>query len=232
MELVVPKYQYKKIDSKRTNNNQFFFNIDKNTPRIRVCKKYFKATLSINDTNIITARKKLTDSGSTEKDARGKNIANKKIVKEEAKVIVRNHINSFPRIKSHYLKSQTTREFIDGSLTLSEMYRMYLTFCSNNAIQPVKKHTYKDIINYDFNIGFISPKKDQCAICKHYNYSFIKSEDLTNTFEKHIKSKQDARNEIVKDTSEIKTNSDTELYFYDLQAVLPTPSGKVSTFYY
>lgn len=72
----------------RTNNHQFFFNTDKNTPRIRVCKKFFKATLNINITNITTARKKLTSSGSSARDARGKNMANKKIVSEEAKVII------------------------------------------------------------------------------------------------------------------------------------------------
>jgi len=98
MEIIEPKYQYKKIDSKRTSNFQFYFNTGVNTPRTRVCKKFFKATLNINDTNITTARKKLTESESTERDARRKHIENRIIVTEEAKVIVRNHINSYPRI--------------------------------------------------------------------------------------------------------------------------------------
>lgn len=70
MEIIEPKYQYKKIDSKRTSNYQFYFNTGVNTTRTRVCKKFFKSTLNINDTNITTARKKLTESGNTERDAK------------------------------------------------------------------------------------------------------------------------------------------------------------------
>jgi len=54
---------------------------------------FFKSTLNINDTNISTARKKLNDSGSTEKDKRGKHVTNRNAINEEDKVIVRNHMN-------------------------------------------------------------------------------------------------------------------------------------------
>lgn len=230
-ETVEPKYQYKKINSTRSNNLQYFFNVlGKNTSKIRVCKKFFKSTLNINDTNITTARKKINELGSTEKDKRGKHVENKKAVSEEDKIVVRNHINSYPRIESHYLRSQTKREFIDGSLTLSEMYSMYLEFCGNENIKPVKKHLYEYIFNYEFNIGFFSPKRDQC--CIEYKNTITKSLELEEKFEKHIKNKEDARNEIVNDTNFIKTSNNHGLYFYDLQAVLPTPSGDVSSFYY
>jgi len=56
--------------------------------------------------------------------------------------------------------------------------------------------------------------------------------ELEEKFEKHIKNKEDARNENVNDTNFIKTSNNQGLYFYDLQAVLPTPSGDVSSFYY
>lgn len=234
MESIQPKYQYKKLNSTRSNNLLYYFTTEKHTSKIRVCKKFFKATLNINDTNIATARRKVNESGSTEKDKRGKhNIENRKTISEEDKMVVRNHINSYPRIESHYLRSQTQREFIDGSLTLSEMYRMYIVFCRNDKnITPVKKHLYEHIFNYEFNIGFFSPKKDQCCTCEEYKNTIIKTAELEEKFEKHIKNKEDARNEIVKDTDYIKANNNSGLYFYDLQAVLPTPSGEVSSFYY
>jgi len=78
---------------------QYFFNVlGKNTSKIRVCKNFFKATLNINDTNITTAGRKINESGSTEKDKRGKHVENRKAVSEEDKIVVRNHINSYPRI--------------------------------------------------------------------------------------------------------------------------------------
>lgn len=49
---------------------------------------------------------------------------------------------------------------------------------------------------------------------------------------KNIKSKTDTRIEIGKDMHSIKSNVNKRLYFYDLQAVLRTPSGEVSSFYY
>lgn len=108
-ESVQPKYQYKKLNSTRANNLKFFFIIKKNSRRIQVSKKIFKATLNINDTHIATARRKVNESGSTERDKRGKHTENRITVSEEDKIVIRNHINSYPRIESHYLRNQTTR---------------------------------------------------------------------------------------------------------------------------
>lgn len=36
---------------------------------------------------------------------------------------VRAHINSIPRIESHYLKANTKKEFIDGGLGVAERHR-------------------------------------------------------------------------------------------------------------
>lgn len=53
------------------------------------------------------------ESGSTEKDKRGKhNSKNRKKVSEEDKTIDRTHINYFHRLESHYLRNQTKKEFM------------------------------------------------------------------------------------------------------------------------
>lgn len=187
VEIVKPKYQYKVVNSFKSNNLHYFFNVEIETSRIRVCKLFFKSTLNINDTNISTARKKLNESGSTEKDKRGKHT-NRNAISEEDKNVVRNHINLFPRIESHYLRSHTTREFIDGSLSLSEMYRMYTEYCKNhNIITPVKKHCYEHVFNYEFNIGFFSPEKDQCSVCEEYKNTSSKTPELEDIYKKTYK---------------------------------------------
>ena len=35
------------------------------------------------------------------------------------------HINTIPRIESHYLRAQSTREFIEGGKSLADLHRDY-----------------------------------------------------------------------------------------------------------
>ncbi|KAJ8879329.1 hypothetical protein PR048_019937 [Dryococelus australis] len=55
-----------------------------------------------------------------EEDLRGKH-KNKKKIAETIVQDIRDHINSFPRIDSHYCRKGNDREFIDGSLDISHM---------------------------------------------------------------------------------------------------------------
>lgn len=76
---------------------------------------------------------------------------------------VREHINSIPRVESHYLRANTTREFVDGGLCIAEMYRHYQEM-QNNANKPAANYdTYARIFNVEFNIV---PRKDQCDVCE------------------------------------------------------------------
>lgn len=59
-----------------------------------------------------TGIEKTTD-GVLEDDKRGKH-GHQLTVSDEIKDGIRAHINSIPRINSHYLRAQTSREFIDG----------------------------------------------------------------------------------------------------------------------
>lgn len=77
---------------------------------------------------------------------------------------IRDHINSFQRVESHYLRSQTTRKYIDGSLTLAQMYRYYKQDQEQKGLPVAKKCNYDNIFNTEFNISFFQPKKDQCAV--------------------------------------------------------------------
>ena len=68
---------------------------------------------------------------------------------------------------------------------------MYLTFFSLfNSSTCEKKLSYKDIFNHEFNIGFLTLKKDHCAVCEEYKNTNTKAEELINKFEKYIKGKE------------------------------------------
>lgn len=129
------------------------------------------ATLNIRDRFVRTA---LLKGGRTtnfvEGDLRGKHGNNKKLAPETVNQIC-DHINSFARIESHYLRNQTSREFIDGSLTIAEMWRLFDAKCQANKVSSCKFSTYSYIFNTKFNIGFFIPKKDQCGFCEKFNNS-------------------------------------------------------------
>lgn len=44
-----------------------------------------------------------------------------KIQKSQSKIFKRTHINSFPKIKSHYCRSTTKKEYLDRSLDIQKM---------------------------------------------------------------------------------------------------------------
>ncbi len=60
-------------------------------------------------------------------DMRGKHQNRANAIPDEAKQKVREHIDSFPRRKSHYSRSSNRkREYLDEGLSISRMYLLYL----------------------------------------------------------------------------------------------------------
>ncbi|KAG5882972.1 hypothetical protein JTB14_026430 [Gonioctena quinquepunctata] len=119
---IKPKYRYSSTQEFRKLNSAFYLHV-KGT-RLRVCKTFFKATLDINDRPIRTALSKNTDNGFLEPDGRGKH-GHQPTVDPEIEESIKTFINSIPRIESHYLRAQTTREFIESSKCLADLYRDY-----------------------------------------------------------------------------------------------------------
>ena len=106
---IKPKYRYSSTQNLRALNTAFYFVLD--GLLIRVCKKIFKSTLDLNDRPIKTALSKKSYSGFIAGELRGKH-GNHPTISSEVKESVRNSINSIPRVESHYLRAQTTREYI------------------------------------------------------------------------------------------------------------------------
>lgn len=227
MELMPPNTRLKEI--KRRPNYSFYFQTE-NGIKMRVCKMFFKNTLDINDRTILTVRNKTIASGSLIGDLRGKHKNHKKL-DEQIKNYIRTHINSIPRVESHYLRAQTTREFIDGSKCIAQLYRDYKDLCDSEGRSFGTYHMYADIFNQEFNISFFKPKKDQCSLC--YQYKHVTDqvrETLKNDYEGHQSEKKMSREEKASDKNKI---SETFVVAcFDMQAVLPLPKGEISIFYY
>lgn len=81
---------------------------------------------------------------------------------------------------------------------------------------------------------FFIPKKDQCSHCEAYkNADEVQKVMLDEDYQLHLHEKELSR--IEKENDKIFASNDankTIIACYDLQAVLPTPRGEVSVFYY
>ena len=58
-------------------------------------------------------------------DYRGKHHNRPLALKEHEKEAIRDHIQSFPRMESHYCRECTERKYLEEGLSISLMYRMY-----------------------------------------------------------------------------------------------------------
>ncbi|KAJ8936102.1 hypothetical protein NQ314_012485 [Rhamnusium bicolor] len=193
MTLIKAKYQYHRNESKRRDNNSFNFIINGN--HIRVCKLFFKSTLDISDKPIRTVIDKRNEvGGMISVDLRGKHGKNPKVdagIKEG----IRKHINSIPRIESHYT-SRSSREYIEGGKTLRDLHRDYVRDCKDKNLPYAKYIIYYQIFNHEFNISFFTPKKGQCGVCATYvNSSEENKEDLKDDYEIHLSEKELCRDE-------------------------------------
>lgn len=113
------------------------------------------------------------------------------------------------------------------------MYRFYKEEREQEQLPFAKQSMYDRIFNTEFNISFFVPKKDQCAVCETFKNSSDEEQiNLKATYEKHILCKTRAREEKQADVEKSRSNSNLKVVVFDLQAVLPTPSGEISTFYY
>lgn len=229
MSSIKPKYQYPRNENKRRDNNAFHFVI--NGDRIRVCKIFFKSTLDITDRPIRTVIEKRNGvGGMISNDLRGKHGNHPKLdagIKEG----IRNHINSIPRIESHYTRARSSREFIEGGKSLRDLHRDYVQQCIEKKAPYAKYLIYHQIFNHEFNISFFKPKKDQCGVCATYeNASEADKEHLKDEYEIHLSEKELSR--VEKQTDKGKIDQNYVVACFDLQAVMPCPQGDTSTFYY
>lgn len=224
---IKPKYRYSSTQNFRALNTAFHFEV--NGTKTRVCKPFFKSTLDVSYKAITTALSKKTELGGIQADLRGKHD-NHPTIDPQIRQSVIDFINSIPRIESHYLRAQTTREFISSEKSLADIYRDYKMMRERDDLPVASSSTFNRIFNTEFNISFFIPKKDLCDLCERYkNSDEIQKPNLSQEYEQHLKEKTLAR--IEKENDKNKTDG-TITAVYDLQAVLQIPKGQISLFFY
>lgn len=104
------------------------------------------------------------------------------------------------------------------------MYDLYKQKCQKEERTPVEYWLYDKTFGNEFNIGFHHPKKDVCTFCD--SYEKISPEDKgkkIHEHEKHLETKQNAREQKAKDKMRFLTDKNIQVINFDLQKVLVTP---------
>lgn len=166
--------------------------------------------------------------GVIQPEKRGKHN-NHQALSDTIKDEVRNHIRSIPRMESHYCRSESKMEYIEGGKTVRDLHRDYVELCEEVKKPHVNYLMYYKIFKEEFNISFFVPKKDACDYCEGFrNCTEEEKQNLLEDYNKHIQEKDLAR--IEKSTD--KESPNAVVAVYDLQAALPCPQGDSSSFYY
>ncbi|CAG4998807.1 unnamed protein product [Parnassius apollo] len=147
-----------------------YYSLMSNGKSFRVCKLFLLNTLGISERTlrtVIEAKTNNESKGVAPIDKRGCHKNHSK-TSSEVQESVRIHINSISRIESHYLRANTTREYIDGGLTIADLHRDYKRLRESENKEAATYDSYFRIFNTEFNISFFVPKKDQCDVCEQY----------------------------------------------------------------
>lgn len=150
---------------------------------------------------------------------------------------VKDHIESIPKVESHYLRANTSRLFIDGGLTIAELHRNYKEVQNQNNKPAVNYDAYQRIFNHDFNIGFFRPKKDLCDQCVAYeNAPEQEKVKLYASYKAHQEEKSLSRIEKDRDMKESQNSQSTKIVCtYDktsFTSCLAMPFRKFICFFY
>ncbi|GFN97498.1 hypothetical protein PoB_002400400 [Plakobranchus ocellatus] len=128
--------------------------------QVQMCRHFFMNTLSISKDFIYGAPNQHSD-GVLTPSKQGRHDKHKK-VKETVVQDVRDHINSFAAIDSHYCRARTNKKYLDALLSVAKMYRLYEEAYKEHERASLDK--YRRIFDKEFNLAFHKPKKYQCEI--------------------------------------------------------------------
>lgn len=237
-EIIEPKVM--KIQRTRERNRTLVYYLPSKSnaclvTNLKVCKIMFLNTLDIKERTVYTAIDKYAN-GDQITDLRGKHSNRPHRTASETEQSVIQHIKSFPCIESHYLRKNTSRQYLSQDLNISKMHRLYKDWMSENEnfrnTKVASEYQYYQIFNTQFNLSFFRPKKDLCNLCSKYDNSTEEGKlQLKKDYDSHIKNKNIVRN--IKDSEKESADPNVKtVAVFDLEKVLSLPQSNVGIFHY
>jgi hypothetical protein len=152
-------------NSRRKFNYKYYFmkNDSITSEKIRFCKQFYLSTLQISDKRIEYFYNKIEkNNGACFDDLRGK--CSKQKTPQEDFDYIKDHINSFQKVPSHFCRASSTKQYLESGLSLTKMFEMYQEKCRHSNRMCLKSSMYRNIFNKEFNLAFHVPKKDRCDL--------------------------------------------------------------------
>ncbi|CAG9831092.1 unnamed protein product [Diabrotica balteata] len=208
----------------RTDSKEFYFNLD--DTKLRVCKAFFTKTLCISKEVVEHA---FLNKGEgkifTGFNKRGRGPPKNKTNIDDIER-VKQHIESFPVMESHYTRISTKRKYLDCKLSINKMYSMYKKLCEHDGTSVVSSITYRRIFCNNYNYSFFTPTKDQCQLCTQYKTNDEETKkQLQTQYEEHVARKEDCYTAKARDKARAMKDSNFVCATFDLQCVLQIPSS-------
>ncbi|XP_071643050.1 uncharacterized protein, partial [Temnothorax longispinosus] len=200
---------------------------------IKVCQTMFLATFGISNKWLESIQKKKNLSSTGQiiiADGRGKHLNRPKRIQAEITNSVKNHIESFPKVDSHYCRASTRREYLSSDLSINKMYRKYTEDMKESGqLEVASKHHYRDVFCNEYNLSFHKPKKDQCDQCTAFkNLSVGEKLIAQKEQDEHLRNKDFARNCMKEDKQAAVNDSTICCASFELQKILNVPCAESS----
>ena len=223
-ECPVKRKQVKGSDKKK-------FSREYSVNGVVVCKAFFLQTFRVSSGKVDLALKgKKRPEGI--KDLRGINGGKNKVSEEQFKQ-VKNHIDKFPKYKSHYSSAKTECKYLRSDTTLPVMYNLY----KQESKFPVSFSKYKDIFLTCFNLKRKPLKKDTCNRCDKLEVlKTTGNNEEQNKYklekERHLSEADEARNLLNTNRKQAVEDVDLEVLCFDMEKTLPLPRIPTNVVFY
>lgn len=90
-------------------------------------------------------------------------------------------------MESHYVRLDTSREYLHGDRNLSKIYRMFVA--EHKGENMSSESNYRNVFR-TMNLSIHRPKKDKSSLCEMYRQGDeATKEKLEDKYKKHIKEK-------------------------------------------
>lgn len=135
-----------------TRNQSRIYKIANKNEKVQVCQTMFCNTLNISKQLVYTDLKKERKGDPQLIDKRGTSSKRPRAIDERITEGVKEHINMFPKVESHFCRRDSAREYLEGNLNYAVMYRLYVKWTEENKRPKATLAHYKNVFDYQFNL--------------------------------------------------------------------------------
>lgn len=142
--------------------------------KIPVCQKAYLNTLRLTKCRVIGVVKRHFENGQSPREKRGGD-RKLKVYESKRNSVIR-FVKKFQVIENHYCRSKTqNRQYLESDLNIKKMWLMYNTQSEEEL--KVKQCFFRHVFRTKFNIGFGSPRTDECSTCISFHEQIKHSHD-------------------------------------------------------